>query len=71
MGGWSLRVLCNEVHFKWEKNLSTSVCRCFLIFELQMAVTHKAVRPGARPHVPPVMAEGDFRLMTPLYDNLQ
>ena len=26
--------------------------------------------PGARPHVPPVMAEGDFRLMTPLYDNL-
>ena len=34
-------------------------------------VTHKAVRPGARPHVPPVMAEGDFRLMTPLYDNLQ
>ena len=35
------------------------------------AVTHKAVRPGAQPHVPPVMAEGDFRLMTPLYDNLQ
>ena len=34
-------------------------------------VTHKAVRLGARPHVPPVMAEGDFRLMTPLYDNLQ
>ena len=34
-------------------------------------ITHKAVRPGARPHVPPVMAEGDFRLMTPLYDNLQ
>ena len=32
--------------------------------------THKAVRPGARPHVPPVMAEGDFRLMTPLYENL-
>ena len=36
-----------------------------------LSVTHKAVRPGARPHVPPVMAEGDFRLMTPLYDNLQ
>ena len=36
-----------------------------------VTVTHKAVRPGARPHVPPVMAEGDFRLMTPLYDNLQ
>ena len=34
-------------------------------------VTHKAVHPGARPHVPPVMAEGDFRLMTPLYDNLR
>ena len=34
-------------------------------------VTHKAVRPGARPHVPPVMAEGDFRSMIPLYDNLQ
>ena len=34
-------------------------------------VTHKVVRPGARPHVPPVMAEGGFRLMTPLYDNLQ
>ena len=34
-------------------------------------VTHKAVRPGARPHVPPVMADGDFRLMTPLYDNSQ
>ena len=34
-------------------------------------VTHKAVHPGARPHVSPVMAEGDFRLMTPLYDNLQ
>ena len=24
----------------------------------KVAVTHKAVRPGARPHVPPVMAEG-------------
>ena len=35
------------------------------------SATHKAVRPGARPHVLPVMAEGDFRLMTPLYDNLQ
>ena len=34
-------------------------------------VTHKAVRPGARPHVPPVMTESGFRLMTPLYDNLQ
>ena len=34
-------------------------------------VTHKAMRPGARPHVPQVMAEGDFRLMTPLYDNSQ
>ena len=39
--------------------------------DLELCVTHKAVRPGARPHVPPVMAEGDFRLMTPLYDNLQ
>ena len=38
---------------------------------LSHIVTHKAVRPGARPHVSPVMAEGDFRLMTPLYDNLQ
>ena len=28
-------------------------------------------KPGARPHVPPVMAEGDFRLMTPLYNNSQ
>ena len=37
----------------------------------ELCVTHKAVCPGARPHVPPVMAEGDFRLMTPLYDNLQ
>ena len=36
-----------------------------------ISVTHKTVRPGARPHGPPVMAEGDFRLMTPLYDNLQ
>ena len=39
--------------------------------EADKCVTHKAVRTGARPHVPPVMAEGDFRLMTPLYDNLQ
>ena len=39
-------------------------------FEI-ILVTHKAVRPGAQPHVPPVMAEDDFRLMTPLYDNLQ
>ena len=38
---------------------------------LLLAVTHKAMHPGARPHVPPVMAEGDFQLMTPLYDNLQ
>ena len=35
----------------------------------ELFVTHKAVRPGARSHVPPVMAEGDFRLMTQLYDN--
>ena len=38
---------------------------------LNKSVTHKAVRPGARPHVPPVMTEGNFWLMTPLYDNLQ
>ena len=38
---------------------------------IQRIVTHKAVRPGAWPHVPPVMAEGDFQLMTPLYDHLQ
>ena len=44
-----------------------------ILFEMlpMTTVTHKAVRPGARPHVPPVMAEDDFRLMTPLYDNLQ
>ena len=41
------------------------------LYQFLILVTHKAVRPGARPHVPPVMAEGDFRLMTPLYDNLQ
>ena len=43
---------------------------CAVLFSKEI-VTHKAVRPDARPHVPPVMAEGDFRLMTPLYDNLQ
>ena len=36
-----------------------------------VCVTHKAVRPGAWPHVPPVMAEGDFQLMIPLYNHLQ
>ena len=35
------------------------------------SVTHSAMRPGARLFVPRVMAEGDFRLMTPLYVNLQ
>ena len=47
--------------------LSLAFCKIHFI----NAVTHKAVPPGARPHVPPVMAEGHFRLMTPLYDNLQ
>ena len=46
----------------------TYINKCF---KWHFYVTHKAVRPGARPHVPPVMAEGDFRLMTPQYDNLQ
>ena len=42
-----------------------------IIFSILKHVTHKAMRPGARAHVLPVMAEGDSRLMTPLYDKLQ
>ena len=63
-----------ETRFRISRHALGTDDYCFSSQSLNKVVlsaTHKAVRPGARPNVPPVMAEGDFRLMTPLHDNLQ
>lgn len=40
-------------------------------FLVQLFVTYNTLRPDAQLHVQLVMAEGDFRVMTPLYDSKQ
>ena len=68
----ALPLFSNYILILWRIGRFIAVQLSLRILELYTitSVTHKAVRPGERPHAPPVMAEGDFRLMTPLY-NLQ